>query len=100
VDTSDSGARAGVVGGGTGSGATAARLGTTLIQKGAAPAKTHEHALAAAARGALLGASLLGACFPRVVAWPLVAVGALLGGLGVVRAARMALSDRSGPGAT
>ena len=100
VDTSDSGARAGVVGGGTGSGATAARLSTTLLQKGAAPAKTHEHALAAAASGALLGASLLGARFPRLVAWPLIAAGALLGGLGLVRAARMAFSDRSGPGAT
>src|ERR671920_206683 len=37
VDTSDSGARAGVVGGGTGSGATLSRVGTTVLQKGAAP---------------------------------------------------------------
>jgi cardiolipin synthase len=100
VDTSDSRARAGVVGGGTGSGATAARLSTTLLQKGAAPLKTHEHALAAVASGALLGTSLLGARFPRLVAWPLVAVGALLGGLGVLRAARRAFSDRQGSGAT
>src|ERR687890_2457082 len=34
VDKSDSGARAGVVGGGTGAGATAARVSTTLLQKG------------------------------------------------------------------
>jgi cardiolipin synthase len=94
VDTSDSGARAGVVGGGTGSGATLSRVGTTLFQKGAAPLQTHEHAIAAAASVALLGASLLGARFPRLVAWPLVAVGALLGGLGVVRAVRSTLSDR------
>jgi cardiolipin synthase len=100
VDKSDSGARAGVVGGGTGSGATAARVSTTLLQKGATPVKSHEHALAAAASGVLLGASLLGARFPRVVAWPLTAVGALLGGIGVLRAARQAFSDRSGPGAT
>jgi cardiolipin synthase A/B len=100
VDTSDSGARAGVVGSGTGSGATLSRVGTTILQKGAAPLQTHEHALAAAASGALLGASLLGARFPRLVAWPLVAVGALLGGLGVVRAARLAFSDRQGSGAT
>jgi cardiolipin synthase len=104
VDTTDSRARAGVVGGGTGSGATISRVVPTLVQKGAAPQQTHEHALAAAASGALLGASLVGARFPRLVAWPLTAVGALLGGLGLVRAARSTLSergpDRPGSGAT
>src|SRR5919112_136437 len=93
VDTNDSGARAGVVGSGTGSGATVSRVGTTLFQKGAAPLQTHEHAIAAAASGALLGVSVLGARFPRLVAWPLTVVGALLGGLGVARAARSTLSD-------
>ena len=95
LDTSDSGARAGVAGGGTGSGATVSRLGTTLIQKGGAPLQTHEHALAAAASGALLGVSMVGARFPRLVAWPLTAVGAFFGGLGVVRAVRSAVSDRA-----
>jgi cardiolipin synthase A/B len=95
VDNSDSGARAGVVGGGTGSGATVSRLGTTLIQKGGAPLQAHEHALAAAASGALLGVSMIGARFPRLVAWPLTAVGAFFGGLGVVRAVRSAVSDRA-----
>jgi cardiolipin synthase len=94
VDTSDSGARAGVVGSGTGSGATVSRVVPTLVQKGAAPLQTHEHAIAAAASGALLGASLLGARFPRLVAWPLTAVGAFLGGLGVLRAVQSTLSDR------
>ena len=75
VDTSDSGARAGVVGSGTGSGATISRVVPTFVQKGTAPLQTHEHAIAAAASGALLGASLLGARFPRLVAWPLTAVG-------------------------
>jgi len=97
VDTRNSGARAGIVGSGTGSGATIARVGSTVFQKGAAPFQTHEHAIAVAPSGALLGASLLGARFPRLVAWPLVAVGAVLGGLGVVRGAQSALSDR-GPG--
>jgi cardiolipin synthase A/B len=100
VDTSDSGARAGVVGSGTGSGATVSRVGTTLVQKVTAPLQTHEHAIAFAASGALLGASLLGARFPRLIAWPLVVVGAFLGGLGVLRAAQATLSDRGqGPGA-
>jgi hypothetical protein len=43
---------------------------------------------------ALLGVSLLGARFPRLIAWPLVAVGAFLGGLGVLRAIQSTLSDR------
>jgi cardiolipin synthase A/B len=100
VDTSDSGARAGVVGSGTGSGATVSRVVPTLVQKVTAPLQTHEHAIAFAASGALLGASLLGARFPRLIAWPLVVVGAFLGGLGVLRAAQATLSDRGqGPGA-
>jgi cardiolipin synthase len=94
VDTTDSRARAGVVGSGTGSGATLSRVGTTVFQKGTAPLQTHEHVMAAAASGALLGVSLLGARFPRLIAWPLVAVGAFLGGLGVLRAIRSTLSGR------
>ena len=94
MDTTDSGARAGVVGSGTGSGATLSRVGTTVFQKGTAPLQTHEHVMAAAASGALLGASLLGARFPRLIAWPLAAVGAFLGGLGVLRAIQSMLSDR------
>jgi cardiolipin synthase len=104
VDTTDSRARAGVVGSGTGSGATVSRVVPTLVQKGTAPLQTHEHAMAAAASGALLGASLLGARFPRLIAWPLTAVGAFLGGLGVLRAIQSTLSnrekDRSESGAT
>jgi cardiolipin synthase A/B len=94
VDTTDSRARAGVAGGGTGSGATISRMVPTIVQKGAAPLQTHEHAIAVAASGALLGVSLLGARFPRLVAWPLTAVGAVLGGLGVLRAVQSTLSDR------
>jgi cardiolipin synthase A/B len=94
VDTTDSRARAGVVGSGTGSGAALSRVGTTVFQKGTAPLQTHEHVMAAAASGALLGVSLLGARFPRLIAWPLVAVGAFLGGLGVLRAIQSTLSDR------
>ncbi len=94
VDTSDSRARAGVVGSGTGSGATLSRVVPTIVQKGTAPLKTHEHAMAVAASGAILGASLLGARFPRLIAWPVTAVGAFLGGLGVVRAIQSTLSDR------
>jgi cardiolipin synthase A/B len=94
VDTNDSEARAGVVGSGAGSGATVSRVGTTLLQKTGAPLQTHEHVLAAASSGALFGVSLLGARFPRLVAWPLAATGAFFGGLGLLRAVRSAVSDR------
>jgi cardiolipin synthase len=94
VDTTDSRARSGVVGSGTGSGAALSRVGTTVFQKGTAPMQTHEHAIAVAASGGLLGVSLVAARFPRLVAWPLTAVGAFLGGLGVLRAIKSTLSDR------
>ena len=73
VDTSDRAARSTVVGSGSGTTATVTRVGSAIIQKSGAPLRTHEHALSAATSGALLGVSLLGARFPRVVAWPLVA---------------------------
>jgi cardiolipin synthase len=94
VDTADSRARAGVVGSGTGSGATLSRVVPTVFQKSTVPLKTHEHTFAVVASGALLGASLLGALFPRLVAWPLTALGAFLGGLGLLRAIRSRFSDR------
>jgi cardiolipin synthase len=93
VDTTNRGARRSVTGSGSGSASTLTRVGSSALQKGGAPMSNHEHALAAAASAALLGVSLLGARFPRIVAWPLVAVGGLLGGLGVVRAVRSTLSS-------
>jgi cardiolipin synthase A/B len=97
IDTSNRGARRGVVGGGSGSASTLARVGGVALQKSGVPLDAREHALAAAVSGGLLGVSLLGARFPRFLAWPLAAIGGLFGGLGVVRAARSALSDRATP---
>ncbi len=90
LDTANTGARRGIAGGGSGSGATLARVSTAALQKSGAPIETHEMALAAAVSGAMLGASLIGLRFPRAVAWPLAAGCAFVGGLGVVRAARSA----------
>src|SRR5215211_5580676 len=90
IDTTDRRAREGPVGSGTGSGGIVTRVGSAAIKKSGAPLNTHEYALAAAASGALLGSSLLVARFPRLVAWPLAAAGGLLGGVGVLRAARSA----------
>jgi cardiolipin synthase len=94
IQSSDRDARRGVVGSGSGGSATILRVGSTALQKSGYPLETHEQTLAAAASGALLGASLLGLRFPRFLAWPLAAVGAIYGGLGVLRAARSALFDR------
>jgi cardiolipin synthase len=93
IDAEDRRARRSAVGSGTGSGAILARVGSVALQKSGAPLNTHEQALAAGASVALLGSSLLAARFPRLVAWPLAAAGGLLGGIGVLRAARSALSD-------
>ena len=92
IETEDRRARRSAVGSGTGSGAILVRVGSVALQKSGAPLNTHEQALSAAASGALLGSSLLVGRFPRLVAWPLAAVGGLLGGIGVLRAARSALS--------
>jgi DNA-binding MarR family transcriptional regulator len=80
--------RRGPVGGGSGSAATATRVGSAALRQGGSPLRTPERALAAAAGGMLLGASLLGARFPRLVAWPLAAAGGAIGGLSLLRAAR------------
>ncbi len=93
IQTADRRARRGVVGSGSGGSAVATRVGSVALQNSSAPINTHEHALAAAASAALLGTSLLAARFPRLVAWPLAATGGLLGGIGVLRAVRSALSD-------
>jgi cardiolipin synthase len=93
IENADRRARRGVVGSGSGASATITRVGSTALQKSGAPVNTYENALAAAASGALLGSSLLAARFPRLVAWPLAATGGLLGGIGILRAARSALSD-------
>ena len=92
IDTTDRRVREGPVGSDTGSAGTLTRVGSAAVQKSGAPLNTHEYALAAAASGALLGSSLLVGRFPRLVAWPLAAAGGLLGGLGVLRAARSAIS--------
>jgi cardiolipin synthase len=93
IETADRRARRGVVGSGSGGTAVATRVGSVALQNSSAPINTYERALAAGASVTLLGTSLLAARFPRLVAWPLAATGGLLGGIGVLRTARSALSD-------
>ena len=88
-------ARRGVVGSGSGASATATRVGSAVLQKGGAPLNTNEQAIAATASAALLGAGIIGARFPRLIAWPLAALSGFFGAIGMLRAARSALSNRS-----
>ena len=92
IEAADHRARRGVVGSGSGASATIARMGSVALQESSVPINTYEHALATATSAALLGSSVLAARFPRFVAWPLAAAGGLLGGVGVLRAARSAFS--------
>jgi cardiolipin synthase len=91
------GARRGVVGSGSGASATATRVGSTILQKSGAPLQTHEQAFAAGASAILLGAGLLGARFPRLIAWPLATLSGLFGAMGMLRAARSARSKSFAP---
>src|SRR3712207_5973333 len=97
IDPSNHGARRGAVGSGSGSAPTLARVGTVALQKSGTPLDVREHALAATLSGGLLGISLLAARFPRLLAWPLAGVGALFGGLGVMRALRSTFSSKIPP---
>ena len=88
------GVRRGVVGSGSGASATVTRVGTTVLQKSGVPLQTHEQAFAAGASAILLGAGLISARFPRVIAWPLATVSSFFGAIGLLRAARSAVSNR------
>lgn len=69
-------------------GVAAARVGAALQTAGNETLRRHERLVTGAVGGTLLGVSLLGARFPRLIAWPLAAVGGAVGGLGLARAFR------------
>lgn len=77
----------GPLGDGSGSGTraivTAARAGGTAFRDGAGALERYERAAGATVSGALLATAVLGARFPRLLAWPLAAASALLGGSGL-----------------
>jgi cardiolipin synthase len=68
--------------------ATISRVGQVALQESDDPLSKHERAVTGMISVLLLVISLLSARFPRLLAWPLAAVGALLGWAGVVRAVR------------
>ncbi|MGH3087003.1 MAG: phospholipase D-like domain-containing protein [Rubrobacteraceae bacterium] len=93
ADRRDRRVRRSVVGSGSGAAATVTRVGSSALQKSAAPLDTHENTIAAAVGGALLAASVLSVKFPKAIAWPIALVAGVLGGLGVIRAARSQKPD-------
>ncbi len=95
IDTTGRRTKRGVVGSGRGASATAVRVGSAALQKSTTPLETHERAFAAAASATLLGSSLLAARFPRLLAWPLAALGVFFGSIGVLRSVRENFSKRS-----
>lgn len=70
--------------------ATVARVGAALQTAGSDTLHRHERTVGAAIGALLLSLSLMSARFPRLLAWPLAAVGALFGGISLVRAAQSA----------
>lgn len=77
---------------GTGSraAATARRVGGTAVRQGTDPVLAHERAVSAVLSAGLLGISVLGLRFPRLISWPLSAASGLLGASGLLRAAHLA----------
>ena len=68
--------------------ARATQVGSAALRAPGKELAAHERAVAAGISGGLLGLSLLGARFPRFLAWPLAAVCGLLGTAGLLRALR------------
>jgi hypothetical protein len=70
--------------------ATVSRVGSEALRgiTDGASLEAHERKLGAAVSAGVLGLSLLAARHPRLLAWPQAAAGILVGGLGLLRAAR------------
>ncbi len=68
--------------------AAVARVGTALQVAGSDTLQQHERAVGAGIGAFFVIFSLLSARFPRALAWPLAALGALFGGVSLIRAAR------------
>ena len=68
--------------------ARATQVGSAALRAPGKELAAHERAVAAGISGGLLGLSLLGARFPRFLAWPLAAVCGPLGTAGLLRALR------------
>jgi cardiolipin synthase len=68
--------------------AAVGRVSAVIGAAGGVTVEQHERTVGAAIGAGLLGSALLVARFPRLLAWPVAAVGALFGGANLVRAIR------------
>ncbi len=68
--------------------ATAARAGATAFREGGEDLQRYEQTVGIAASAGLLGTALLGAWFPRFLAWPLASAAGLVGASGLLRTLR------------
>lgn len=75
--------------------ATASRVGNAVLTASGDPLRTNESAIGATLAAGALVASILGARHPRLLAWPLAAVGGLAGTLGLAYTAQRAWSERA-----
>ena len=78
-------------------GVAVARVGAALQAAGSDTLQQHERTVGATIGAILLACSLLIARFPRLLAWPFAAAGALFGGISLVRAARPVTPSRVRP---
>ncbi len=68
--------------------ATLSRVGQAAFQESIDPLSRHERIVSGTISALLLVVALLGARYPRLLGWPLAAIGALLGWTGLLRALR------------
>ncbi|HEX5692209.1 MAG TPA: hypothetical protein VFX76_19470, partial [Roseiflexaceae bacterium] len=68
-------------------GAGLARVSAAIQTAGSDSLKRNERTVGATIGGLLLAVSVLSARFPRALAWPLALLGALFGGISLIRAA-------------
>jgi cardiolipin synthase len=81
--------------------ATATRLGRTAFEMTSREGlRRHERSVVAAVAGGALAAGLIGARFPKALAWPLAALLGLLGATGLLHAARPGEEGTPGPPAS
>ncbi len=79
--------------------AAVGRVSAVIGAAGGVTVEQHERTVGAAIGAGLLGSSLLVARFPRLLAWPIAAAGALFGGANLARAVRPQAAQSPPPAA-
>jgi cardiolipin synthase len=74
--------------------ATAARAGATAFRESSEDLQRYERTVGVTISAGLLGTALLGARFPRLLAWPLAAAAGLVGASGLLRTLRRPVGSK------